>query len=122
MDSHEDAEKLSIRCPGCSQRFKVGLELRDRMVECGTCEHRFRVNDEVVVRAKKFYPGERRGAALDTFSRVPRTTSAPSQSTFQTIQYAPEPTNRTIETTSPLRLVLGFSAVLIAVVVVFMLI
>ena len=98
------------------------MELRDRMVECGTCEHRFRVNDEVVVRAKKFYPGERRGTSLDTFARVPRTTSAPSQSTFQTIQYAPEPVHRTIEPTSPLRLVLGFSAVLIAVIVVLMLI
>ena len=98
------------------------MELRDRMVECGTCEHRFRVNDEVVVRAKKFYPGERRGTSLDTFSRVPRTTSAPSQSTFQTIQYAPEPANRTIEPTSPLRLVLGFCAVLIALSVVIMLI
>ncbi|MEK7951911.1 hypothetical protein [Luteolibacter soli] len=121
MDSHADAEKLSIRCPGCGQRFKVGLELRDRMVECGTCEHRFRVNDEVVVRAKKFYPGERRAAALDSFSRVPRN-AAPSQSTFQTIQYAPEPVHRTIEPTSPLRLVLGFSAVLIAVIVILMLI
>jgi hypothetical protein len=118
---HADAEKLSIRCPGCGQRFKVGLELRDRMVECGTCEHRFRVNDEVVVRAKKFYPGERRVPSLDTFARVPKG-SGPSQSTFQTIQYAPEPAMRTLEPTSPLRLVLGFSAVLIAVIVILMLI
>jgi hypothetical protein len=119
--SHGDAEKLSIRCPGCGQRFKVGLELRDRMVECGTCEHRFRVNDEVVVRAKKFYPGERRAPSLDTFSRVPKN-SGPSQSTFQTIQYAPEPAQRSLEPTSPLRLVLGFSAVLIAMIVILMLI
>ena len=118
---HPDAEKLSIRCPGCGQRFKVGMELRDRMVECGTCEHRFRVNDEVVVRAKKFYPGERRASALDTFSRVPKS-SAPPQSTFQTIQYAPEPVHRAIEPTSPLRLVLGFSAVIIAVIIALMLI
>lgn len=119
--SQGDAEKLSIRCPGCGQRFKVGLELRDRMVECGTCEHRFRVNDEVVVRAKKFYPGERRVPSLDTFSRVPKS-NAPSQSTFQTIQYAPEPAQRALEPTSPLRLVLGFSAVLIAGIVILMLI
>jgi hypothetical protein len=118
---HADAEKLAIRCPGCGQRFKVGPELRDRMVECGTCEHRFRVNDEVVVRTKKFYPGERR-APLDTFSRVPRTTAAPPQSTFQTIQYAPEPVHRAIEPTSPLRLVLGFCAVVIAVIVIILLI
>jgi hypothetical protein len=119
---HADAEKLSIRCPGCGQRFKVGPELRDRMVECGTCEHRFRVNDEVVVRTKKFYPGERRAPALDTFARVPRTTAAPAQSTFQTIQYAPEPVHRAIEPASPLRLVLGFSAVLVAIIVILLLI
>ena len=119
---HADAEKLSIRCPGCGQRFKVGLELRDRMVECGTCEHRFRVNDEVVVRAKKFYPGERRAQSLDTFSRVPKN-AAQSQSTFQTIQYAPEPVHhRAIEPASPLRLILGFSAVLIAGIVILLLI
>ena len=120
-EPHADAEKLAIRCPGCGQRFKVGLELRDRMVECGTCEHRFRVNDEVVVRTKKFYPGERR-APLDTFSRVPRTTGAPVQSTFQSIQYAPEPVHRAIEPTSPLRLVLGFCAVVIAGIVILLLI
>lgn len=119
---HPDAEKLSIRCPGCGQRFKVGLELRDRMVECGTCEHRFRVNDEVVVRTKKFYPGERHASSLDVFSRVPRTVASPPKSTFQSIQYAPEPAHRVIEPTSPLRLVLGFSAVLIAVIIALMLV
>ncbi|MCW1925950.1 hypothetical protein OKA05_25550 [Luteolibacter arcticus] len=119
---HADAEKLSIRCPGCGQRFKVGLELRDRMVECGTCEHRFRVNDEVVVRAKKFYPGERRVPSLDSFARVPKSVAAPSHSTFQTVQYAPEPVHHPIEATSPLRLLLGFSAVLIAVIVALLLI
>jgi len=119
---HADAEKLSIRCPGCGQRFKVGLELRDRMVECGTCEHRFRVNDEVVVRTRKFYPGERRTPSLDAFARVPRTDAVVTQSTFQPVQYAPEPVHHSIEPTSPLRLVLGFSAVLIAGIVILLLI
>jgi hypothetical protein len=117
MDSHADADKLSIRCPGCGQRFKVGLELRDRMVECGTCEHRFRVNDEVVVRTKKFYPGERRTTSLDAFARVPKTTAAP-KANFQTIQYSPEPVHHhPVESGSPLRLILGFSAVAIAVLI-----
>jgi hypothetical protein len=119
---HPDAEKLSIRCPGCGQRFKVGFELRDRVVECGTCEHRFRVNDEVVVRTKKFYPGERRAPSLDAFSRLPKTIASPPQAKFQPIQYAPEPVHRTVEPTSPLRLVLGFSAVLIVVIVALMLV
>ena len=107
-DRHNDPETLPIRCPGCGQRFKVGLELKDRMVECGTCEHRFRVNDEVVVRQKKFYPGERRDISLDRFSRIPKGTPLPSN--FQTIQYASEPSLPDIQPVSPLRLVLGFVA------------
>ncbi len=109
-DRRNDADKLSIRCPGCSQRFNVGLELKDRMVECGTCEHRFRVNDEVVVRQKRFYPGERRDKALDHFSRVPK--AAGLNTNFQTVQYAQEPTHAPVVTgTSPLRLMVGFVAV-----------
>lgn len=105
-DRHNDPEKLPIRCPGCGQRFKVGLELKDRMVECGTCEHRFRVNDEVVVRQKKFYPGERRDMSLDRFSRIPKGTPMPSN--FQSVQYASEPAQAEIQPLSPLRLMLGF--------------
>lgn len=114
-DRHNDPEKLPIRCPGCGQRFKVGLELKDRMVECGTCEHRFRVNDEVVVRQKKFYPGERRDTSLERFSRVPKGASMPS--TFQTVQYAQEPVQSEIQPASPIRLVFGFAAVAAVVIV-----
>lgn len=120
-DPHGDTEKLSIRCPGCGQRFKVGMELRDRMVECGTCEHRFRVNDEVVVRTKKFYPGERRPTSLDTFSRVPKTVAS-AKANFQTVQYSNEPALPPVEAGSPLRLVLGFSAVAIALLIALLLI
>jgi len=114
-DRHSDPEKLPIRCPGCGQRFKVGLELKDRMVECGTCEHRFRVNDEVVVRQRKFYPGERRDTSLDRFSRVPK--GAPMPSGFQTIQYSSEPVHSDIQPTSPIRIVFGFVAVAAVAVV-----
>jgi len=114
-DRHSDPEKLPIRCPGCGQRFKVGLELKDRMVECGTCEHRFRVNDEVVVRQKKFYPGERRDTSLERFSRVPKGTPLPSN--FQTIQYSPDPVQSDVQPASPVRLVFGFVAVAAVVIV-----
>lgn len=120
-EPHDDAESLAIRCSGCGQRFKVGIELRDRMVECGTCEHRFRVNEEVIVRSKKFYPGERRDRTLDRFSRVPKTI-ATSQTTFQAIQYAQEPAHPAVETSSPVRLVFGFIAVAVAVIIALMLI
>lgn len=120
-DPHADAEKLAIRCPGCGQRFKVGVELKERMVECGTCEHRFRVNEEVIVRSRKFYPGERRDRSLDRFSRVPKTL-ATGQASFQTVQYSEEPAHAAIEPTSPLRLVFGFIAVSVAVIIALMLI
>ncbi len=120
-DPNADPDKLAIRCPGCGQRFMVGLELRDRMVECGTCEHRFRVNDEVVVRTKKFYPGERRGKTLDTFSRVPKTMGT-SSANFQTVQYSAEPVHPAVETGSPLRLIFGFIAVTVALLIALMLI
>ncbi|WP_193214742.1 hypothetical protein [Luteolibacter marinus] len=116
-----DPEKIAIRCPGCGQRFMVGTELKERMVECGSCEHRFRVNDEVLVRTKKFYPGERRGHALDGFSRMPKSVNT-STASFQTVQYAEEPAHRTFETTSPLRLIFGFAAAAIIVIVALMLV
>lgn len=117
-DRQSDADKLSIRCPGCSQRFKVGPELMDRMVECGTCEHRFRVNDEVVVRQKRFYPGERRDRGLDQFSRIPKGRELATN--FQTAHYAQEPVHAPVAGTSPLRLIFGLVAVT-AVVLVLML-
>jgi hypothetical protein len=120
-DPHSDAEKLAIRCPGCGQRFKVGLELRERMVECGTCEHRFRVNEEVIVRSKKFYPGERRDRSLDRFSRVPKTL-ATGQTTFQTVQYSEDASHAVIEPASPVRLIFGFIAISVAVMIALMLV
>ncbi len=118
-ERHADAEKLAIRCPGCGQRFNVGQELKDRMVECGTCEHRFRVNEEVVIRQKKFYPGERRDRGLDQFSRIPK--GAGMTANFQTVQYSQEPTHIPIAGTSPLRMLLGFVAVLAVIAILLLL-
>lgn len=89
--------------------------MRDRMVECGTCEHRFRVNDEVVVRQKRFYPGERRDVALDRFSRIPKGASVPSN--FQTVQYAQEPVQHDLQPVSPARLIFGLMGVAAVVIV-----
>ena len=70
-ESSHDDDLLLIRCPSCGQRFKVEEDLRERTVECGGCEHRFRINDEVIVRGKRFYPGERKDPRLNRFHRVP---------------------------------------------------
>ena len=101
LPNHEDPEQLQIRCPACGQRFKVGSDLRDRMVECGSCEHRFRIDDETILRTKKFYPGERRDPRLDGFARVPH---APSiLPNIQMVQYAAEPPHETFEPPTPQR-------------------
>lgn len=75
MSSTIDDDKLQIRCPGCGQRFKVEQDLRNRIVECGVCQHRFHISDDVIVRVKKFYPGEKRYHGLTRYQRIPITTS-----------------------------------------------
>lgn len=109
---HENSQLL-IRCPSCGQRFKVGTELRDRTVECGGCEHRFRINDDVVVRAKKFYPGER-GSLPSRYNRVP--IAAPPPEGMQTVHYAERADFSAFEPVSPLRLIAGAAAVLLVII------
>ncbi|BCU79068.1 hypothetical protein [Luteolibacter sp. LG18] len=109
LPPHEQPDSLQIRCPSCGQRFKVGAELRDRTVECGSCEHRFRIDDDTILRAKKFYPGEKRDPRLDMFARVPH--APPVEPTIQRAAYAPEPSHASFEPPSPLRTMTGIVAV-----------
>lgn len=69
--AEEDFQQIQIRCPKCTQRFRVGPELKGRMVECGACEFRFRVDDEAQVKSRKFYPGEKKDPTLNRYSRQP---------------------------------------------------
>lgn len=43
----------------------------DQMIDCEACEARFHINEEVVARSKKIYPGERTSNTLNRFKRVP---------------------------------------------------
>ena len=44
-------------------------EFIGKTVECGSCDHRFKVSEDVEVKEKeKFYPGEKRGAHLERFA------------------------------------------------------
>lgn len=97
---------LLIRCPSCGQRFKVGEDLRDKTVECGGCENRFRIDDEVIVRGRKFYPGERKDPGLNRFPRVPLS-MAPSGMASQSVSYANAPDPAVLEPASPLRILAG---------------
>ncbi|RYD48348.1 MAG: hypothetical protein EOP85_03730 [Verrucomicrobiaceae bacterium] len=104
---HPDDSLLLIRCPSCSQRFKVGEDLRERTVECGGCEHRFKINDEVIVRTKKFYPGERSGPALNRFQRVPLHGGGETQTAFKQMRYGNMPDPAVLEPASPQRIIAG---------------
>lgn len=111
----DDSGKITIRCPKCTQRFKVGPDFMGKMVECGGCDERFRVSEDVVVRARKFYPGEHRDPALERFSRVPMKSGPMPQ--FQPAQVYGGGEGRPVQTFSPLRLVVGIVAVLFVVLV-----
>lgn len=105
-----DEMLLLIRCPSCSQRFKVGEDLRDKTVECGACETRFRINDEVIVRGRKFYPGERKDSGMNRFQRVPL--ALEQQAGGQTpARYGHAPDPALLEPTSPLRVLAGIVGV-----------
>ncbi len=104
--TNPDDSLLLIRCPSCGQRFKVGEDLRGRTVECGGCEHRFRINDEVIVRGKKFYPGERKDSKLNRFQRVPLA-MAPEAGGLTPIRYAEAPDPTAFEPASPQRVIAG---------------
>jgi predicted Zn finger-like uncharacterized protein len=108
--SNPDDKLLLIRCPSCGQRFKVGDDLRGRTVECGGCEHRFRIGDEVIVRGKKFYPGERKDPGLNRFARVPLAMSDPTTA-LPAMRYAEAPDPVNFEPTPPQRVVAGVSGV-----------
>jgi hypothetical protein len=69
---HDGSEEnmLMLRCPCCQQRFKVQPTLMERQVECKVCDWSFRVTEDVLVRSKKFYPGEARLPGKERFNRI----------------------------------------------------
>ncbi|MGD9419521.1 MAG: hypothetical protein Q7R22_011310 [Verrucomicrobiota bacterium JB025] len=80
------------------------------MVECGGCEHRFRIEDEVIVRGKKFYPGEHKDPSLHRFQRVPLALS-PDASGMDAVRYNDAPDPSEFEPIAPQRVIAGLAAV-----------
>jgi predicted Zn finger-like uncharacterized protein len=108
---NSDDALLLIRCPSCGQRFKVADDLRGRTVECGGCEHRFRINNEAIVRGKKFYPGERPDSKTNRFQRVPLSLPLETSGIVPTY-YADAPDLTAFEPTSPQRIMAGMLGVI----------
>lgn len=106
---------LLIRCPSCGQRFNVDEQLRGKMVECGECDHQFEIQDAVIIRGKKFYPGEKRDDFLNRISRVDK--PLPSATDPGAPQDFISQTNPVvIEPISPQRIVMGVMAVFAMIV------
>lgn len=104
--SSPDDSLLLIRCPSCGQRFKVGDDLRERTVECGGCEHQFRINDEVIVRGRKFYPSEGKKPGLNSFHRIPLPRGE-SMIGVPSARYGTAPDPAVLEPMSPQRVMAG---------------
>lgn len=85
------------------------------MVECGGCDHRFRVVEDVIIRERKFYPGERAGSELHRFRRTP-IKEVPNPE-FQTINRVPEDPAPMPGDISPLRSLLGVFGLLVVIIV-----
>ncbi len=88
-----------------------------RTVECGACDARFKVDDAVIVRGKKFYPGERPNSDLYQFQRVSDKRQQKFQPAKSSIIYGAAPDPAVIEPTSPQRILAGIAAVVIALIV-----
>ena len=105
----EKVEPLSIRCPSCRQRFSVGADLMNRTVECSFCDTRFRINDDVILRYKKFYPGERASTETDGYKRVHL--RGLGLTDVQPVRNANQAQPYKLEPTSPQRVIAGFLGV-----------
>jgi predicted Zn finger-like uncharacterized protein len=114
--SPADDSLLLIRCPACSQRFKVDQDFRGKTVECGGCDHRFQINDEVLVRAKKMYPGERSEPGLNRFPRIPLP-AVGSAEVATALRQSNLPDPAVIEPVSPQRIIAGIVGVAVMIVV-----
>jgi len=61
---------MQIRCPGCAQKFSVQCELRGKTVECGKCALHFSIDDQVITKVGRVFPGEKRRGDLRHFGKV----------------------------------------------------
>lgn len=81
-----------------------------RPVECGACENRFRITENVIIRGRKVYPGERHDKGLDFFQRVP-IANDPSPDGFARMQYDSMSDPSLFEPSTPQRVIAGMMGV-----------
>ncbi len=83
-------EKIQIKCSSCGQKFAVSESYKNRVVECGACDHRFKVEGSAIVRQKKkYYPGERTKLNSDSFAKVDSDTVPPQAEANSNLGFQP---------------------------------
>jgi hypothetical protein len=107
-EGHHQSDTIDIRCPECRARFSVPPDLIDRIVECGGCDHQFRITEDVIKQSKKSYPGEKREP--NTFRRTPLA-SVETPKDFKTINYADIKHPQALEPVSPLHIIAGLCGI-----------
>ncbi|HEX5790711.1 MAG TPA: hypothetical protein VFY13_06135, partial [Luteolibacter sp.] len=70
IPSKSGDDHLVIICPKCTERFQVDKSFKGRIAECGECRHEFPINDSVIEKQRKFYPGEKHDPLLKNVNRV----------------------------------------------------
>ena len=108
---------MRIKCPDCNQKFDVTEDFLGKTVECGSCDHRFKVTDaEVVAEKKRFYPGEKKGAHLDNFGKSAATIDAPVR--FQQASYQKPTSHDVVSPPHPGRIMAALAGILLMVFVI----
>ncbi|MFT5904891.1 MAG: hypothetical protein ACI9E1_000479 [Cryomorphaceae bacterium] len=81
-------DKIQIKCTSCGQKFPVTESYIGRMVECGACDEKFKVEGSAIVTLKKHYPGEKSESNTEVYAKSPSTEPSEAQDvTFQTASY-----------------------------------
>lgn len=93
-------EKIQIQCTSCNQKFEVTESYKGKMVECGACDHRFKVSGVAIISKKKrYYPGEKAQSNADNFAKSPVTQAELQENTKN--NYAPKIDAARMESLSP---------------------
>jgi len=84
--------------------------MRGKTVECGACESRFTIDDEVTARARRVYPGERKNPGVNRFQRVPLEMEI-DMGTQAPERYGEAPDPALLEPAPPLQILAGMIGV-----------
>jgi hypothetical protein len=81
-------DKIQIKCISCGQKFAVTESYIGKMVECGACDEKFKVEGAALIRQGRHYPGERSESNTEIYAKSLSSDSPQAQDvTFETANY-----------------------------------